>query len=242
MQQFKIRQDGFKEIRKAILIKSIPISLLAAFGGLAIGHFNTNGQQSEVNVIPFAILIVLGALVFGLYRGVNRQKEIFDSYRLTLDNDSIKREQHNTPTISISNSDVSEIIKNSNGSFTIKGNSSVNLIGVPSQIDDYEKLEKSLAAIRQISTKSSVPFLQKLRGLLPILTIGLMAVVYISKVKIIVGASGTVLLVVLGYSFFEVQRSKNVDIKTKKGMWWLILVTASIVVVMYYKLLLCITN
>ncbi len=123
-----------------------------------------------------------------------------------------------------------------NGSFTIKGNSSVNVIVVPSQIDNYEKLEKSLTEIRQILTKSSEPFLQKFRGILSISTIGLMAAVYISKDKIIVGVSGTVLLVVLGYSFFEVQRSKNVDSKTKKEMWWLILVTASIVGVMCYKL------
>ena len=80
--------------------------------------------------------IVLGALAFGLYRGVNRQKEIFDSYRLTLDNNAITREQHKTPTITISNTDVIEIVKNSNGSFTLKGNSPVNVIGVPSQIDD----------------------------------------------------------------------------------------------------------
>jgi hypothetical protein len=236
MEQFKIRQDGFKEIRKTILIKAIPISLFAAVGGLAISHFATNGQQSDVNVYPFLVPIVLGVLAFGLYRGVKRQKEIFDSYILTVDNNGITREQHNTPTISISNADVSAIIKNSNGSFTIKGSSLVNVIGVPSQIDDYEKLENSLAQIRQISTKSSQPFLEKFRGLIAILTIGLMAAVYISKDKIIVGVSGAVLLVVLGYSFFVVQKSKNVDSKTKKGMWWIILVIASIVGVMYYKL------
>jgi hypothetical protein len=236
MEQFKIRKDGFKEIRKAMLIKAIPISLIAAFGGLTISHFNTNGQQSDVNIFPFVIPLVLGVLAFGLYRGVNRQQEIFDSYILTLDNNGITREQHNTPTITISNADLSEIIKNSNGSFTIKGNSTVNVIGVPSQIDDYEKLEKLLSGIRQISTKTNEPFLQKFRGLLSILTIGLMAAVNISKDKIIVGVSGTVLLAVLGYSFFEIQRSKNIDRKTKKGMWWLILVTASIFGVMYYKL------
>ena len=180
--------------------------------------------------------IVLGALAFGLYRGVNRQKEIFDSYRLTLDNNAITREQHKTPTITISNTDVIEIVKNSNGSFTIKGNSPVNVIGVPSQKDDYEKLEKSLAEIRKISLKSSEPFLQKFSVLLSILTIGLMSAVYISKDKIIVGVSETILLLVLGYSFFEIQRSKNIDSKTQKGMWWLILVTVSFIGVMYYKL------
>ena len=236
MEQFKIRQRGFQEIRKAILIKTIPISLLAAFGGLAIAHFNTTGQQSDVNVFPFVIPIVLGALAFGLYRSVNRQKDIFDTYRLTIDNNSITREQYNTPTITISNADISEIVKNSNGSFTIKGNSTVNLIGVPSQIDDYEKLEISLAEIRPISTKTGKPFLQKVSGLFSILIVCLMAAVYISKDKIIVGVFGAVLLVVLGYSFLQIQRSKNVDNKTKKGMWLLLLVAASIIGVMCFKL------
>ena len=63
-----------------------------------------------------------------------------------------------------------------------------------------------------------------------------MSAVYISKDKIIVGVSGTILLLVLGYSFFEIQRSKNIDSKTKKGMWRLILVTVSFIGVMYYKL------
>ena len=63
-----------------------------------------------------------------------------------------------------------------------------------------------------------------------------MSAVYISKDKIIVGVSETILLLVLGYSFFEIQRSKNIDSKTQKGMWWLILVTVSFIGVMYYKL------
>jgi hypothetical protein len=236
MEQFKIRPDGFKEIRKAILIKTIPILILASFGGLAISYFNTNEQHSNVNIFPFVIPIVLGAITYGLYLGINRQKEIFESYILTVDNNGITRDQNNTPTITISNTDVSEIIKNSNGILTIKGNSAVNVIAVPSQIDDHEKLEKLLSDIRQISTKTSQPFLQKFRVLLSILTIGLMAAVYLSKDKIIVGITGTVLLAVLGYSFFEVQKSKNIDDKTKKGIWWLIPVAASIIAVMYFKL------
>jgi hypothetical protein len=236
MEQFKLRQDGFKEIRKAMLIKAIPISLLAAFGGLAIGYFNASGQQSNLNTIPFVIVLVIGALAFGLYRGVKRQKEIFDSYVLTIDSNGIKRDQHNTPAITISNADISEIVKNSNGSFTIKGNSMVNVIGVPAQINDYQKLEKLLMEIKIISENKNLPILQRFSGLISILTIGLMAAVYISKEKLIVGMCGTTLLIVMGYSFFEVQRSKNVDSKTKKGMWWLILVAASIIATMYYKL------
>lgn len=236
MLQFKNKQNGFKEIKKAILIKSIPISLLAVIGGLAINHFNTNIQQSNVNVYPFILPIVLGAMTFGLYRGINRQKKIFDSYRLTINDNSITREQHNTPTITISNSEISKIIKNSNGSFTIKGNSMINVIGVPSQIEDYELLEKSLSEIREITIKDGKKYLQMLLSLGSMLVIGLMLAVYISKDKMVVGASGSILLIILGYSFFQLYRSKNVDNKTKRSIWWIILPTASIIGVMYFKL------
>ncbi|MBK7442870.1 MAG: hypothetical protein IPI65_15460 [Bacteroidetes bacterium] len=63
-----------------------------------------------------------------------------------------------------------------------------------------------------------------------------MAAVAISNDKLIVGVSGTVLLAVLGYSVFEIQRSKNIDYKTKRIFWWVILVAASVCSVMYYKL------
>lgn len=236
MEQFKIRHDGFKEIRKALLIKAIPNSLLAALFGLAIAYFSNNEQQSDVKTLPFAIPLMFGLLAFGLYRGIKRQEALFHSYSLILDNNSIIREQINTPTITVSTSDITEIIKYSNGSFTIKGNSNFNVIGVPSQIEDYEKLEKLLSEIRPISVKTDTPFLQKFRGLISIFTLGLMATVAISNDKLIVGVSGTVLLAVLGYSVFEIQRSKNIDYKTKRIFWWVILVAASVCSVMYYKL------
>lgn len=236
MEQFEIKKDAFKEIRKALLIKAIPNLLLAALFGFAIAYFSNNEQHSDVKTLPFAIPLILGLLAIGLYRGIKRQEMLFHSYRLILDNNSIIREQINTPTITISYSDIKEIIKNSNGSFTIKGSTTVNVIGVPSQIEDYEKLEKLLSEIKPITEKMHAPFLQKFRGLISILSLGSMAAVAISKDKLIVGVSGAVLLAVLGYSFFEIRRSKNIDNKTKRIVWWVILVATSIGTVMYYKL------
>jgi len=241
MEQFKIRQNGFNEIRRGALIKVIPILLLAAFVGLAISHFNTSGQESDVNVYPFVIPLILGAIGFGIYRGINRQKEVFESYKLTIDNDSITREQYNMQTISISIADISEIRKNSNGSLIIKGKSSVDVIGVPTQIENFEKLEQLLSEIRNILDKDKEPFLQKHIGLfsilLAVMTLGLMAVIYLCENKIISGICGTVLLIILAFSFIEIQKSKNIDNKTKKGSWWLVLVVVSIILTLIYKIL-----
>jgi hypothetical protein len=236
MEQFKIKQGGFKEIRKTLLIITVPLLLIITFGVLAIFYFTMKDEQRDVNVLLLLIPFTLVTGAFGLYPSMNRQKKIFESYSLTLDNNSITREQHNTPTITISNEEISEIIKNSNGSITIKGNSKVNVIGVPPQIDDYKKLEELLNEIKQISTKTKESFPQKYIMLFSLLGMGLMATFQISNIKIIVGISGLVLLTFLGYSFFAIQRSKNIDNKTKRGRWMILFVAAIIIGGMYYKL------
>lgn len=230
MEQFKLRQNGIKEIIKAQLIKALLILLLIVFGAVAIFYFNSNGQQFSINGFMFSLSLVLSSFALGLYFSFNIQKKIFGSYVLTLNNNEITREQHNTPTITISIPAISEIIKNQNGGFTIKGNS--NVISVPAQINDYQKLEKLLSQITQISTKTNQTF----QILLSIFTVGLSAAFYLSKHKIIVRVSGTVLLLIMGYSFFEIQKSKNIDSKSKKIMWLLIFGIAFIVNVMYKKL------
>ena len=236
MQQFKIKPGGFEEIRKATLVKTIPIALIAVGIGFAISHFNSNGATSGADTLIFVIPIMLGALSVGLYSGIKRQKQIFESYTLTVDTDAITREQYNTPPITIVKSEIMEINKNPNGSFTIKGNSMLNMIGVPAQIDNYETLERSLGEMKPVSDKSKVSFLQRFRLLLVVLPLGLMAAVYLSGNKLVVGLSGTILLALLGYSFFVIQKSKNVDRRTKRGMWLAILVLLSIIGVMYFKL------
>lgn len=237
MQEFTTKPEGFSELRKAILLKAIPTSLLAGSVGIAISYANTTTSAGDNNTYLGIIPIMLGVLAFGLYRGITIQKKIFDSYKLTFDNSSVMREQYNTPTITIPYNEITEIIKNSNNSFTIKGNSAVSVIGVYPQIQGYDSLEILLSNIKQISVKTTEPFIQKFSLLFSILTLVLMATVYLAKNKIVVGTSGTVLLAFLGYSFFEIRRSKNIDSKTKKGMWWLLAVVASILGVMYVKLI-----
>lgn len=202
MDQFQTRENGFREIRKALLLKVIPIAIISATVGIIISQFYSNSAQSELNILPFIIPIIASALIIGINRALNLQKELFESYRLILDGEEIIREQQNTPTIIISKNEVTDIIKNSNGSYTIKGQKSEK-IEVPAQIDEYENLEKLLAEIKPIVQLTKEPFLKRFQILFSILTVGLMAAVFILKNKIIVGLSGTILLLMLIYSFLR---------------------------------------
>lgn len=236
MEQFKIKPGGFKEVRKGILIKTISFSVLAMAGGVGISYYKLNLQQSEINVLPFIVPILFVSLAIGAYIGINRQKQLFESYTLIIDNTGITRKQSNTPAITISREEIRKISKNANGSFTVRGNSAIDMIGIPAQIEEYEKLEQLLAEISTVSLKNSTPFFEKYSGLLSILVLGLMAAVYLAKDKIIVGVCGTVLMALMSYSFIETRKSKNIDDKTKKAMWLVLLVIASIIGSMCYKL------
>jgi hypothetical protein len=172
----------------------------------------------------------------GLFRGTNRQKRRFESYQLILTNNLITREQFNTPTISIYFNDIKEIVKNKNGSFSIRGKDARDLIAIPAQIEKYTALENALTQIKPFTTKHSRSFLQQYGMAIAIFPFVLTVCLYTVTNKIIVLLSGTILIAILAWSFYEIRRSKNIDAKTKRGTWWLLVVLTSIIGVMIMKL------
>ncbi len=220
-----------------MLARAIPLAILAASFGIGISYFNPNNQPDDANIMPFLIPCVFGLVALGLYLGVSRQKVLFESYCLTISDMQIVREQKNTPTIVLPLSHVSQIIKNSNGSFTIKGKTKLDVIGVPAQIDNYGNLETSLHQICPLTTQTVEPLTQKLNFAIVVAMLGLMACVYLASNKIIVGISGTILSAVLIYSFIQIQRNKNIDSKTKRSSYTTILVLLSVIAITIYKLM-----
>ena len=201
---------------------------------IGISVYITKDDKNPLTIFTPTILIFLGVMIFGIFNSVRRQKSLFNSYKLTLSDSGIIREQHNTPKISILYSDINSINKNTNGSFIIKGRKSFDIIGIPSQVENYEQLENSLSKIRPVIYSSESSFKQKLTIPVSILTAILMATVYIATNKIIVGISGTLLSGFFIWSFVEIQRNKNIDKKTKRlsyvAIWvliWIIIGTIS---------------
>ena len=236
MQKFKIKPGGFKEIKKQTLIRTAPILLIAGIVGITISNLNSGGKVSEGNVLPFVIIIITMAMGVGMYRGINRQRALFNSYTLTISSNLITRQQLNTPTISIYFNDIREIARHKNGSFTVKGKEAGDLIGIPSQIDHYAQLETRLQSIQQIIIKDKETLLQKYPFLTAFVAMGLMLCVYTVKNKIIVPLTGSALVALLIWSILKIRSSKNIDSKTKKGVRWALFVLAVIILVMVFKL------
>ncbi len=210
--------------------------VLAMMAGIGMSYHNNDTRQEQLSfwLIMTPLFIVL--LAVGIYWGIQRQKVLFLSYRLTIDEHGIMREQATTPTIRLIREDIQKIYKDTNGSYAVKGNSINETILIPAQVQNPAALEERLARLSPLAPPPNLPVVTRALWMLPVVTLVLMVVVYVSVNKTVVALSGTLLLGMLSYSLVATQRSKHVDGKTKRSMWLVLLVIASILAVMHAKL------
>lgn len=236
MKQFQINPDRFNEIRKQLLTKYILIMFLASCFGMAVIYVRFDKETDNYLSILLPLLVITYIFISGITKNLKRQKEMILSYVIKVDADCITREQLNTPTISIPKSAIQEIVKYPNGSITVKGASSADMITILPQIEKNEEVEQLLAVLHPVSEKNNLPFLQRYNTPLSVGSIGMMAGVFFSNNVIVVAVCGTVISLILGYSFVEIQRSNNLDQKVKNASWTFLLVMLSVIGTMYLKL------
>lgn len=232
---FKIRTNGFKEIKKQLIIKSLPLILISMSFGLAIVFFNTEDKQDLITILPFMIPILLFAFGYGIFKGIKRQKMLFQTYKLIFSENNVIREQINTPLINIQFEEIKSISKDKKGNFTIKGKTTIDTILIPAQIDNYENLEMLINKIKPIEKFHQPTFDEKYKIPTIILTLFCMAAVYVSFNKILVGICGFIVSCLLIRSFIQIKKNNNIDSKTKRIGYYLLLVLASIIAVTIMK-------
>ena len=234
---FRMKSGGFKEVRSGMIKRTIPIGILAVGAGVTISFFKSSSSGDfDWNLLLIMIPISLLAIGYGVKQGIDRQRQIFESYVLSINETNIERKAFNTPDIMIAKININAIIKNNDGSFLIKSDSSKDIIGIHAQIERKDELEKMLEDIHPVTNEAPKSLIEKYQMVLTILPMVLMVVTFLSTNKWMVGIAGTLVLITMGYSFFEIQRNKNIDEKTKKGSWWLLLVVFAVLGTMYSKI------
>jgi hypothetical protein len=228
MPHFKPTPNSFPQARKALLLKTIPVSLIAGMGGFLIGFYKADWDEVAGIYLPLILLFVIGINLLVTYFVANKRRAIYESYLLTIDEVNITREQLNTPPLAIPKSEVRNITKNRSGNIFIQGRAKLDVIHVPSQIAGIANLEALLADVQPITTGMHASRIQLYRRGLSLLSIGLMAVVYLSENKMFVAISGIALMGSMGYSYYQYYISKNVDYRSKNLVWWVVLVMVSI--------------
>lgn len=233
-QQYTLSPDGFSEVRKRILQRAIPTLSIPIIVILSAKFY---GGDSDLSNVAQTLLIAIVAVGFGIFISLKKQKQLYESYQLTIGETSIVREQQNTPTISIEKSEMQSITQAHNGDLVITSlTSAKDIISVPSQTANFEALRQELETLCPITIQEKKPLLIRLQWLIVIGVLALMGTVYIAENKIMVGFAGTALTVVMGYGIWSIQRNKNVDKRTKRMMWLSLIPILSILTLTIAKL------
>lgn len=227
--QFRPRPNSFTEIKKKVLLRTVPILILSMATGIVIAHANTtHSDNDDINVLPFVIPIVALYIFYNIYKILGKQKELFESYTLTVDETSITREQKGMPTITLSKWEIKAIDKLENGSIVIRGQNRLDCICVPAQLEDNATVEALLNSFSPVTSKS-VSLVQQYAIPIMIIGIGLLAAVFLLKDKILVSVSGVIVVGLLLWTLYVGLKSKNVDQKSKRGVLWVGVIVLAII-------------
>jgi hypothetical protein len=159
-----------------------------------------------------------------------------ESYRLTIEDAVITREQYNTEELTIYFHEVKDIYRNKGGDIFIRGLERTDLIFVSRYVERYDELKNLLSTIRPIADKSSEPQLQKLRPLITLFGFVFMIISFASWNKVLVAITGTLAVVFMSWRIYEVRINKNVDNTSKKTVWFSLFTIFLVIVLTLFKL------
>ncbi len=151
-QEFKIKENGFSEIKKPIILK-ITITLATIL--IVVLGIKSKGFTTNIDTLLIVAPIVVGIFSLIVFFAMKRVEKQFESFRLIMNNNEITREQLYIKKTIISINEIKSIFTNEREGITIKGESNLpqEMIIIPKQIEDFEKLKEILSEISPIKNK-----------------------------------------------------------------------------------------
>ena len=220
MRHFTTTKDRFHEVRKKVLIAIISVYAIVVF--IVLYLVNPSTAEAGYSGV-YSLILTAPVLGFTTYRTIKRQKKMFETYRLTISDDAVIREQDNTPTITIPKNSIKKIIRMSSGVYCVIGASRLNAIAIPAQIEDRDNLEQLLSGIMPITAKTSGTALQWFYMAIGLLAVGAAFMGLTSEDKIVFTISAITLCAVMLWGFVVIQRSKNFDRRMKRRSYIMII-------------------
>jgi hypothetical protein len=194
--------------------------------------FSESSIQSGVTMFFFLVVAGGGGVLFS----IRTQKAKYESYELGIGDEIITRTQHNTPSMSLKKDDIKEIVKNSNGSYSIKGRGGMlDVIGIPAQIENSERLEVLLNTFAPVRIEEKPSLFARFQYVFIIGGLALFGAVFTSTNKIVVSVSGMLIVALIIYNLIVLNKSKNMDKSMKTASWVSLILLVSVVMTVYLR-------
>jgi hypothetical protein len=226
--------QDFTTLRNRVIFKRLPILFIAVIIGTGATLLTNKNVSTNASAYVILLMVVLGVFIYNTVKTIKQEKEIYKSYKLTIDADHLSRQQNGLPVANLFFNDISQIVETRQGNLIVKGQPGKYIV-VPATIESYEIAKGILGSIKPITQSTPKKSHQILLMLTPLVCVSLMAGVYISNNKIIVSFSGIILTVLLTWSFYKIKTNKFLDSRLKRPLWFMPIVLLSIITIVYYK-------
>jgi len=237
MQQFKIAPDKLSEFKRILIRRTVAMSLIIGCFCLVGTYFLLKKNSAEDDINPLFVSIPVTVLIFGILtnKKIKKQKEVAETYTLTVNDEIISREQADLPTLSLMRNEIKKITRTKTGSLFINGSRIMEQIEIPPQIDNYAQLYdilEKIKPVKQVSYNSGL-LVVTVSILAGITTFGIFA----GTNKVIVAVCGTLISAMMFLLVCMALSGKYGDEKTKKKVWIYVIAAISYIAITINKLL-----
>jgi len=218
-----MRPEAFAEIRRRMLWQ---VAVLGIFVALFLAAFL--GVRSDLHAsVPIAFVVVGFAVAMGARSAINRAQRQLESFRILLEDDSIRRRQEDVPDVIVERSAVTAIEEREGQGIAVYGADRRSFVPVPIHVEHYTLVRQQLARWRPIEPKPPAGGAWTL--LVTIAVLGGFAVVALTTDRLLIITVGSALAIALLVCIVLVLRSPHASGRLKRNMLVAILPLAAII-------------
>jgi len=214
--RYATRPGGFEEIRREMVLRMTLVMAISTIVVYTVLFYKNGLIGGWVGVVPY--LFPLGAMIYALVNAIRKQRILFESFVLTVEDDAFLRQQKNMTDLRILKKDVKSITRNSKGIITIKGAGFQDVIAIPAQMEMRQQMEQELAAISPI-TFGNPPVWKKALGVAGLFAfLGVAGLAFTATSKTVVAVSGILFSAGFAFAIIFAARSKHLEKRLRWGL------------------------
>lgn len=219
--EFRLGEEFFLHFRRATLVRTLPLILLAGAGGLVVA-------RGDSDMPPGIAVAVICFLLLTAWRHYRQQAERFRGFRVLLSASGLQRNQPGLTEVFIPASQISRVAALPGKSLTVYGPTPQQVIVIPATTEGYQQIREVVDAWCPPEVSAQARLSSQLPAIAGVATIVALVTVFRSENAVIVMPVGLALIVFLGWAISSVRRSPHLDAGLKRSLWLVLVPIAAI--------------
>jgi hypothetical protein len=222
MKVYRISSEKLDALRPALMARMATV-LTISLGASVFIAFRALGKDADIRVVLLACLWLSGVFTYGVFRASRKAQaqlnDIAETYELVLDSTHVTRRRRNLPDVTLDYAAIRRIDEQGKQGLTIRGDSMLYSIGVPSALENYEQLKLELLSLTGLEIRHKSGSMAQTYAAL-ILVIGLMAISFLAPNRLLASAASFACAAVVVGANLVIRKNPNVPDETKRRLLW----------------------